>query len=49
MRRLMDMVKGGRLDLSPLMTHSVSLHNIAEEYRIVDERLEGVLKVAVRP
>jgi alcohol dehydrogenase len=49
MRRLMDMVKSGRLDLSPLMTHSVSLQNIAEGYRIFGERLEGVLKVAVRP
>ena len=49
MRRLMDVVKNGRLDLTPLLTHSVSLKDIREGYRIFGERLEGVLKVAVRP
>ena len=49
MRRLMDMVKNRRLDLTPLLTHSVSLKDIKEGYRIFGERLDGVLKVAVRP
>jgi threonine dehydrogenase-like Zn-dependent dehydrogenase len=49
MRRLMEMVKNGRLDLTPLLTHSVSLRDIAEGYRIFGQRLDGVLKVAVRP
>ena len=49
MRRLMNMVKNGRLDLTPLLTHSVSLWDITEGYRIFGERLGGVLKVAVRP
>ena len=48
-RRLMNMVKNGRLDLTPLLTHSVSLRDITEGYRIFGERLGGVLKVAVRP
>ena len=49
MRRLMVMVKSGRLDLTPLLTHSVSLRDINEGYRIFGERLDGALKVAVRP
>jgi threonine dehydrogenase-like Zn-dependent dehydrogenase len=49
MRRLMEVVRSGRLDLTPLLTHSVSLKDIGEGYRIFGERLEGVLKVAVRP
>ena len=49
MRRLMEMVRSGRVDLTPLLTHSVSLKNIAEGYRIFGGRLDGVLKVAVRP
>ncbi len=49
MRRLMDVVKSGRLDLTPLLTHSVSLNDIREGYRTFGERAEGVLKVAVRP
>jgi alcohol dehydrogenase len=49
MRRLMEVVKYGRVDLTPLLTHVVSLDEIAEGYRIFGERLDGVLKVAVKP
>lgn len=49
MRRLMEVVKAGRVDLTPLLTHTVSLDTIGEGYRIFGERLEGVLKVAVKP
>jgi alcohol dehydrogenase len=49
MRRLMEVVKYGRIDLTPLLTHEVSLNDIAEGYRIFGERLGGVLKVAVKP
>lgn len=49
MRRLMEVVKFGRVDLTPLLTHVVTLDEIAEGYRIFGERLDGVLKVAVRP
>jgi threonine dehydrogenase-like Zn-dependent dehydrogenase len=49
MRRLMELVRRGRVDLTPLLTHTVSLDKITEGYRIFGERLEGVLKVAVKP
>ena len=49
MRRLMEVVKAGRVDLTPLLTHVVSLNEIEEGYRIFAERLDGVLKVAVKP
>lgn len=49
MRRLMEMVRHGRVDLRPLLTHSFSLDDINEGYRIFGERLDGVLKVAIRP
>jgi threonine dehydrogenase-like Zn-dependent dehydrogenase len=49
MRRLMEVVKTGRVDLTPLLTHVVSLDDIKEGYRIFGERLDGVLKVAVKP
>jgi len=49
MRRLMELVRAGRVDLMPLITHTVSLDEITEGYRIFGDRLEGVLKVAVRP
>ena len=49
MRRLMELVRHGRLDLTPLLTHRVSLDHIAEGYRIFGEPRDGVLKVAVKP
>jgi threonine dehydrogenase-like Zn-dependent dehydrogenase len=49
MRRLMEVVKAGRVDLTPLLTHSVPLEKINDGYRIFGERLDGVLKVAVKP
>ncbi|HEU0184962.1 MAG TPA: alcohol dehydrogenase catalytic domain-containing protein [Blastocatellia bacterium] len=49
MRRLMEVVRSGRVDLTPLLTHTFSLDNIKEGYRVFGERLDGALKVAIRP
>jgi alcohol dehydrogenase len=49
MRRLMEVVKGGRVDLTPLLTHTFSLDEIKEGYRVFGERLDGALKVAIKP
>ena len=49
MRRLMELVRHQRIDLTPLITHRFPLEDIAEGYRIFGERREGVLKVAVTP
>lgn len=49
MRRLMEVVRAGRVDLTPLLTHTFSLEEIAKGYDIFGGRKEGVLKVAIRP
>jgi len=49
MRRLMEMVRRGRVDLTPLLTHTFSLERIAEAYELFGERMDGVLKVAIKP
>jgi len=49
MRRLMALVEHGRVDLTPLITHTVSLDRITDGYALFGERRDGVLKVAVRP
>ena len=49
MRRLMEVVLNGRVDFTPLLTHTFPLENIQEGYRIFGERREGVLKVAIKP
>jgi threonine dehydrogenase-like Zn-dependent dehydrogenase len=49
MRRLMEVVRHDRVDLRPLITLSYSLDQIGEAYNLFGERLDGVLKVAIKP
>ena len=49
MRRLLSLVRSGRFDPTPLITHRFSLENIAEGYQLFGERADGVLKVAIKP
>jgi len=49
MRRLMELVRHGRLDLRPLLTHTFSLDRIEEAYQLFGQRRDGVIKVAIRP
>lgn len=49
MRRLMEVVKYGRVDLTPLLTHRFSLDNIGEAYQLFGSRSDGVLKVVIKP
>jgi threonine dehydrogenase-like Zn-dependent dehydrogenase len=49
MRRLMELVRTGRLDLTPLLTHSFSLRDIGEAYALFGDRRDGVIKIAIRP
>ncbi|HBB93986.1 MAG TPA: alcohol dehydrogenase [Blastocatellia bacterium] len=49
MRRLMEIVRRGRVDLTPLLTHTFPLDEIVEAYQLFGERRDGVLKVAIKP
>jgi threonine dehydrogenase-like Zn-dependent dehydrogenase len=49
MRRLMEVVRHGRVDLTPLLTHSFSLADIKEAYEVFGQRAGGVIKVAIKP
>jgi alcohol dehydrogenase len=49
MRRLMELVRHGRIDLRPLLTHTFSLDHITQAYELFAARKEGVIKVAIRP
>jgi threonine dehydrogenase-like Zn-dependent dehydrogenase len=49
MRRLIELVRHGRVDLRPLLTHTFSLDSIVEAYDLFASRRDGVLKVAIRP
>jgi len=47
MRRLMEVVRHGRVDLTPLLTHRYALGDIVEAYQLFGERRENVVKVAI--
>lgn len=49
MRRLIETVRHGRVDLTPLLTHTYELDDIVEAYHLFGERRDNVIKVAIRP
>jgi alcohol dehydrogenase len=49
MRRLMEVVKHGRVDFTPLLTHTFPLEKISDAYELFGGRSDGVLKVAIKP
>ncbi|MHA7633765.1 zinc-binding dehydrogenase [Corallococcus sp. M7] len=49
MRRLMEVVRAKRVDLTLLFTHRFQLKDIREAYELFSQRKDGVLKVAIRP
>ena len=49
MRRLMNVVAAGRVDLKPLVTHRFRLDEIEEAYSLFSNQRDGVLKVAITP
>jgi alcohol dehydrogenase len=49
MRKLMELVRRGRLDLSPLITHHFALAEIEEAYELFGNQRDGVVKVAITP
>jgi len=49
MRRLMEVINRGRVDLTPMLTHHFSLDEVVETYTLFGERRDGVMKVAIKP
>lgn len=49
MRRLMEVVGSGRVDLKPLVTHQFKLDDIEAAYDLFAHQRDGVLKVAIKP
>ncbi|WP_137181674.1 NAD(P)-dependent alcohol dehydrogenase [Roseomonas sp. AR75] len=49
MRRLMEVIAGGRVDLKPLVTHRYRLDDIVEAYDLFSQQRDGVMKVAITP
>ncbi len=47
--RLMDLVRHGGVDLTPLWTHSLKISETPQAYDLFRSRSAGVLKIAIRP
>lgn len=49
MRRLLNVVASGRVDLGALVTHQYDLTDITDAYDLFANQRDGVLKVAIKP
>jgi alcohol dehydrogenase len=49
MRKLIELVRHGRLDLSPLITHRFQLAEIEAAYELFGSQRDNVVKVAITP
>jgi len=49
MRRLMNVIESGRVDLSEMVTHTYALDDIVEAYDLFMHQRNGVLKIAIKP
>jgi len=49
MRRLMNVIASGRIDLSTMVTHHYPLDEIVAAYDLFSNQRDGVLKVAIKP
>lgn len=49
MRRLIEVVRHGRVDFTPLLTHTFPLAEIGPAYELFGSRSDGVIKIAIVP
>ncbi|MFZ2269655.1 MAG: NAD(P)-dependent alcohol dehydrogenase [Azonexus sp.] len=49
MRRLLNVVQSGRVDLGVLVTHHFGLDDIVAAYELFANQRDGVLKIAIKP
>ena len=46
---ILRLIEAGKIDTTPLITHRYKLADIAEAYPLFENKLDGVIKVAVEP
>lgn len=46
--RTLKLIDQGKIDTTPLITHTYPLEKIAEAYELFEQRQDGVIKVAVK-
>lgn len=46
---ILSLIEQGKIDTTPLITHTFALKDIEEAYRIFENKLDGVIKIAITP
>ena len=46
---ILALIEVGKIDTTPLITHHFKLEDIEEAYHLFENKLDGVIKVAVTP
>ena len=46
---ILSLIEAGKIDTTPLITHRFKLEDIEEAYRIFENKLDGVIKIAITP
>lgn len=44
---VLSLISQGQIDTTPLITHSLPLSNIDEAYHLFENKLDGVIKIAI--
>ena len=44
---ILSLIEQGKIDTTPLITHRYPLSDIAQAYRLFENRLDGVIKIAI--
>lgn len=46
---ILSLIEQGKIDTTPLITHHFALCDIEEAYRVFENKLDGVIKIAIHP
>ena len=46
---ILSLIEAGKIDTTPLLTHRYKLENIEAAYHLFENKLDGVIKVAITP
>ena len=46
---ILSLIEQGKIDTTPLITHRLKLEEIEEAYHIFENKLDGVIKIAIKP
>jgi threonine dehydrogenase-like Zn-dependent dehydrogenase len=46
---ILRLIEAGKIDTTPLITHRFGLRDIEEAYHIFENKLDGIIKIAIEP